>query len=199
MTRDPLDRYYTPDALALGCMRALLAGAHVPDVVLEPCSGGGAFGRAALACGVPSALGCDVDPEAAPGYPCDRVPAAAWTPPISAGQRVWIVTNPHYVGVYDTVAALRALQARTGAEVLALLLRETTIGQLMCSGDPPHALHVSAIRPRWGGAGGAGLSSGDTCGSVLSVWRRRPAGMDLWNVPTTIHALPAWRAKGRAS
>ena len=199
MSRDPLDRYYTPDALALGCMRALLSGAHRPDVVLEPCSGGGAFGRAALSLGVSAALGCDIDPDAAPGYPCERVPAATWSPALPDGKRVWIVTNPHYVGVYETVAALRALQERTGAEVLALLLRETTIGQLMCGTDPPHALHVSAIRPRWGGAGGAGLSSGDTCGSVLSVWRRRAPGLETWGIPTTIHALPPWRPKGKAA
>jgi len=107
---------------------------------------------------------------------------------------VWIVTNPHYRGVYDTVAEMRALQARVGASILALLLRATTIEQLVPGADPPDALWVSSLRPRWGGPGGAALRAGDTCGSVLAVWR--PAGAARG--PATIHAMPPWRPKGRA-
>lgn len=199
MARDPLDRYYTPDALAETCLRVLIerAGA-LPEVVLEPCAGGGAFGRAALRAGVQHVRGCDVDPEADPGYPCERVAVADWAPvlPAVAGQRseVWILTNPHYVGVYDTVATMRALQRQVGARILGLLLRATTIEQLLHRGDPPAALWVSDLRPRWGGPGGAALISGDTCGSVLAVWGRAPL-----RTATTIQALPAWRAKGRSS
>ena len=191
--RDPLDRYYTPDALALGCIRWLDRTMGQPSRVLEPCSGGGAFGRAALAewPGV-AVAGCDPDPEAFPGYLCDRVPLADWQPAVAPGITA-IVTNPHYVGVYETVATLRALQRRVSAAYLALLLRETTIGQLMAGDDPPHRIAVSPIRPRWGGAGGAALASGDTCGSALVVWSRSPQ-----TGQTTIEALPAWRPQGRA-
>lgn len=198
MPRDPLDRYYTPDGLAQTCLRVLIERLHQPPaVLLEPCSGAGAFGRAALAAGVRHVLGCDIDPAADPGYPCERVAAADWAPaiPAAAGARpdVWIVTNPHYQGVYETVATMRRLQAQTGARLLGLLLRATTIEQLMNRADPPAALWVSDLRPRWGGPGGADLASGDTCGSVLAVWGRQPL-----TTATTIHGMPAWRAKGRA-
>ena len=195
--RDPLDRYYTPDALADGCLAALIAWEGLsPGTLFEPCAGGGAFGRAALRAGVPAVRGCDVDLAADPGFACAPVPVAKWTPHFAPARQgaVWIVTNPHYRGVYDTVAEMRALQARVGASVLALLLRATTIEQLVPGADPPAALWVSSLRPRWGGPGGAALRSGDTCGSVLAVWR--PAGAARG--PATIHALPAWRPKGRA-
>ncbi len=193
MSRDPLDRYYTDDRLALTCLRWLIDCFEVPDVVLEPCSGGGAFGRAAqrAAPGV-SVWGCDVDPGAAPSYAWDLCPAADWRPVLGRGRRTWIVTNPHYQGIYDTVRDMRALQERTGAAILALLLRETTIGQLTAGDDPPHHFVVSPIRPRWGGPGGAALTSGDTCGSVLCVWETgvRPG------TTSRISLLPPWRAKG---
>ncbi len=195
MSRDPLDRYYTDDRLALACVRWLIDCFEVPDVVLEPCAGGGAFGRAAqkAAPGV-RVLGCDIDTAAAPGFPCDNRLAETWDPDLPADLPgpVWIVTNPHYQGVYETVRYMRSLQRRTGAAVLALLLRETTIGHLVAGNDPPHAFAVSPIRPRWGGPGGAALTSGDTCGSVLCVWERglRPGST------SRISLLPPWRAKG---
>jgi hypothetical protein len=193
MSRDPLDRYYTDDRLAAACVRWLIDCFNVPDVVLEPCSGGGAFGRAAQRA-APGVIvrGCDIDPDAAPGYPCDRVPVSTWRPPAGLPWRTWIVTNPHYQGIYDTVRDLRALQDRAGASVVALLLRETTIGQLVAGDDPPHHFVVSPIRPRWGGPGGAALTSGDTCGSVLCVWEEggRPGST------SRISLLPPWRAKG---
>jgi hypothetical protein len=193
MMRDALDRYYTPDALAVACLQVLVERlGQPPAVLLEPCAGGGAFGRAALALGIVDVRGCDVDPDAAPGYPCDQISAADWRPCVAGD--VWIVTNPHYTGIYDTVQTMRALQEHTRARVLALLLRATTIEQLLHRGDPPAALWVSDLRPRWGGPGGAALTSGDTCGSVLAVWGRAPL-----RTATTIQALPAWRAKGRAS
>jgi hypothetical protein len=193
MSRDPLDRYYTDDRLASACMRWLIDCFDAPDVVLEPCSGGGAFGRAAqrAAPGV-KVLGCDIDPDAAPGYPCDRVPVSTWRPPAGLPWRTWIVTNPHYQGIYDTVRDLRSLQDRAGASVVALLLRETTIGQLIAGDDPPHHFVVSPIRPRWGGPGGAALTSGDTCGSVLCVWEE----CERQGTTSRISLLPPWRAKG---
>jgi hypothetical protein len=196
MSRDPLDRYYTDDRLAARCIEWLLERYPEPSVVLEPCSGGGAFGRAAAQAMYqpmyqPIVLGCDIDPDADPGYRCDRVAAADWRPDLGGSRFVWIVTNPHYQGVYATIADMRALQAHAGASVLALLLRATVIEQVMNSDDTPHALAVSSQRPRWGGPGGASLASGDTCGSVLCVWQRHRGG------PTTIHGLGDWRPRGK--
>jgi hypothetical protein len=193
MSRDPLDRYYTDDRLAKRCIDWLLDRYPEPAVVLEPCSGGGAFGRAAMrAMHGPTVLGCDIDPGARPGYPCEQGSASDWRPDLGMSRPVWVVTNPHYQGVYATIADMRALQAHARASVLALLLRATVIEQIMNSDDTPHALAVSSQRPRWGGPGGASLASGDTCGSVLCVWQRHRGG------PTTIHGLGDWRPRGRA-
>ena len=119
--------------------------------------------------------------------------AADWRPELHGSWPVWIVTNPHYQGIYETIADMRALQERVGAQVLALLLRATVIEQIMNADDRPHALAVSAQRPRWGGPGGAGLTSGDTCGSVLCVWQRGHQ-----TTATTIHGLGDWRPRGRS-
>jgi len=63
VARDVLDRYYTPDALALECLRVTMA-LLPPDAVrvLEPHCGGGAFVRAARTL-LPSAqlTTCDLD------------------------------------------------------------------------------------------------------------------------------------------
>lgn len=63
--RDVLDRYYTPDALALACVRTLPKWI-VPPVVIEPSVGGGAFVRAIYE-SFPGAItiGVDVDEDAA--------------------------------------------------------------------------------------------------------------------------------------
>lgn len=189
MSRDPLDRYYTDPRLALGCLRWLQPQIHEVSVVLEPCSGGGAFGLAARTLWPDvTVLGCDIDPDANPGYPWDLTPMENWNPTLPPKQTVGIITNPHYVGVYDTVRDMRALQAQTKALWLALLLRETTLGQLMETPDPPHKVAVSPIRPTWGGPGGDLYDGGDNCGSALCLWR---AGASSY--PTTLHYLPAWR------
>ena len=88
---------------------------------------------------------------------------------------------------------MRYMQGRTGADVLALLLRATVIEQVMNLSNPPTAMAVSSQRPRWGGPGGKGLTSGDTCGSVLCVW-----GMGPTKTHTVIHGLGDWRPRGRA-
>jgi hypothetical protein len=195
MGRDPLDRYYTDDRLAERCIKWMLGKYAEPKVLLEPCAGGGAFGRAAMrAMNIPKVLGCDIDPNATPGFPCEQVSASDWRPEIGASAPVWIVTNPHYVGVYETITSMRYMQGRIGADVLALLLRATVVEQVMNLGDPPTAMAISSQRPRWGGPGGAGLTSGDTCGSVLCVWQKGPTH----GTETTIHGLGDWRPRGRA-
>lgn len=197
MARDPLDRYYTDDRLAARCIAWLLQRYPEPAAVLEPCAGGGAFGRAARRA-MPEVIvrGCDVDPDAAPGYPCERMPVADWRPDLGKTWPAWIVTNPHYDDVYATVDTMRRLQQHVKAPVLALLLRSTTIDRLLNANDPPHMIAVSPQRPRWSGPGGAGLTSGDTCGSVLCVWGT--GNGDQRNGETVVRAsgLGDWRPKG---
>jgi len=191
--RDPLDRYYTPEPLA----KTLVHWTHEtiaqepPDFVLEPCAGDGVFGRMAMQVfSTPCAVrGCDVDPDATPGYPWDQVSVEAWRPQTEGN--TWILTNPHYTGVYETISRLRNLQNRTQARLLGLLLRATTIEQMMNLGDPPHILAVSDIRPRWRGPGGALHPSGDTCGSVWCIW----TSMNKITSGSNLHGLPHWREK----
>jgi hypothetical protein len=198
--RDPLDRYYTPHALARGCLRwlALTAergGMGRPQAVAEPCAGAGAFGWAAREVwGSAVALeGCDIDRDASPGFRCVTAPAAEWTP---RGVNPWILTNPHYADVYTTIRVMRDMQERAQAPVLGLLLRATTLERVMASDDVPHQIAITGQRPRWEGPGGAALRSGDTCGSVFCVWYRA-WGVTLAGAPSLIVGLPQWRAVGR--
>ena len=193
MGRDALDRYYTPDALAEACLSLMLGDLPWPDCLrfAEPCCGGGAFGRAARRL-MPSRVrvkGCDLDPEASPGFAFDVCSLDDWR----SGGLDLIATNPPYKNVYEGVLKMRALQLESGAARLGLLLRATTIEQIMCSDDPPDEIYVSRQRPRWGGAGGAACSSGDTCGSAFMVWH-----LDWRPRLTTIKGMPDWRPRGRA-
>lgn len=195
MGRDELDRYYTPDALAEACLQLMLVGlGDAPWRFAEPCCGGGAFGRAALRA-MPSmrVRGCDIDPEASPGFDFDVCALDDWGP----GDLDMIATNPPYKSVYEAVAKMRALQLGSGAARLGLLLRATTIEQIMCSDDPPHEVHVSRQRPRWGGAGGAALASGDTCGSAFMIWNIWPQ-YSFNKRHTIIKGMADWRPRGRA-
>ena len=69
MTRDALDRYYTPQALADAVVTSLAR--DLGDIsygsCLEPHSGKGAFVRALRAHGAARVVTCDVDPEAVRG------------------------------------------------------------------------------------------------------------------------------------
>lgn len=198
MPRDPLDRYYTDDRLADRCIEWLLSRYPEPVVVLEPCSGGGAFGRAAMrAMDGLTVRGCDIDPDAAPGYDCEQVAVSDWRPDPDRWWPTWIVTNPHYDDVYATIATMRRLQRDTKASVLALLLRSTTIDRLLNADDPPHMIAVSPQRPRWGGPGGAALTSGDTCGSVLCVWGLGPGDQRDDEPVASAFGLGYWRPRGR--
>jgi hypothetical protein len=183
MGRDALDRYYTPDALAEACLSLMLGDLPWPDCLrfAEPCCGGGAFGRAARRL-MPSRVrvkGCDLDPEASPGFAFDVCSLDDWR----SGGLDLIATNPPYKNVYEGVLKMRALQLESGAARLGLLLRATTIEQIMCSDDPPDEIYVSRQRPRWGGAGG------------LPAPAETPAGLPSWSGTSTgARAAPPSRA-----
>jgi hypothetical protein len=205
--RDPFDAYYTPAALADACL-SVLPG--VFNTVLEPMAGGASFLRAAKERWLPHHLeGCDIDNRGALNLSHPRPIQVHnsrvddWHPDCVG--RTLIATNPAYRNIYQVIAQHRALQDRTGAEVLGLLLRATTIEQLMSGEDPPCAIYVSDLRPVWDGPGGElhrklkkdgtlGAKVSDNCGSAWCVWlrpaRTRRAG------PTLLDALPAWRIKG---
>lgn len=213
--RDPFDAYYTPDPLAAACL-SVLQGSF--SRVLEPMAGGAAFLRAAQARGGPTIelRGCDIDTRGAleVRHPApihiDRCSLTDWCPepdPVEYDKptrRTLIATNPAYRNVYQVIAQTRALQQRTGAAELGLLLRATTIEQIMCGTDAPCEIYVSDLRPVWDGPGGElhrkskkdgtlGAKVSDNCGSAWCVWRR-PAGPPRGR--TVIDALPAWRTKG---
>lgn len=63
--RDPLDRFFTPDALAVAIVARLAERIPEPAMILEPSCGGGAFVRACRA-RWPEAriIARDIDPEA---------------------------------------------------------------------------------------------------------------------------------------
>ena len=206
--RDPFDAYYTPDALAAACL-AVLPGTF--QTVLEPMAGGAAFLRAAQARWSPALLrGCDIDPrgvlDAAHPAPIHvgRSRLEDWAP--ACVGRTLIVTNPAYRSIYQVIAQARALQDRSGADVLGLLLRATTIEQLIGGADPPCEIYVSDLRPVWDGPGGElhrklrkdgtpGAKASDQCGSAWCVWLR-PRGAPR-SGRTQLDALTAWRTKGR--
>lgn len=195
--RDPLDRYYTPDALARACLRAVAELVNnEPARVLEPYAGGGAFMRAARRLwSHVEVAGCDVDPEApaltAPeGLQVQVCPAAEWEP--SPWPVPWVVSNPPYRDVYETVAEARALQARCHGSRLGLLLRATVLSRLMTSDDPPAHVFIARQRPRWGGPGGAALKASDSVDAAWCVWEREVV------YRTELHPLD-WRAAGRGA
>ena len=181
MTRDPLDRYYTPDALAQACLRAMadVSWGFDPLRVIEPYAGGGAFLRAALRLW-PTVYpeGCDVDPEApvlaAPDLHVQACPAAEYCP--APYGLTWIVSNPPYRDVYETVDEARELQARVQGTRMGLLLRATVLSRLMCSDDPPAHVFIARQRPRWGGPGGAAVKSSDSVDAAFCVWEAGTVG-----------------------
>ena len=194
MRRDPLDRYYTPDALADACLAFLRDSRHftAPEVVYEPCAGGGAFGRAAHRHALHTqVVGCDPDLDAPANahFHVDPCCVEHWSP--TPNPHGFILTNPHYTNIYETIVTMRSLQARTDARILGLLLRATTLEHLMASGDPPYAIGITRQRPRWGGPGGAQLTSSDSRGSVWAVWRREKCRT------STLYPMADWRPRGR--
>jgi hypothetical protein len=199
--RDPLDRYYTDFRLARACVQWACERGGAVHVLLEPCAGGGAFGRAAQLDGYANlVLGCDIDPAARPGYPCTTQPVEQWAPRVvPPGKRtnydfyIGIITNPHYQDIHATVKQMRDLQTRVDANWLALLLGEHTLSALLASDDPPHRIAVSRIRPQWGGPGGAMYDRGDNRNSMLCLWDWGSMRDDR----TTIELLPQWRAPGK--
>ena len=193
MSRDPLDRYYTPPELAEACVRWLrLHGLR--DRLYDPCAGGGAWLDAARRVDPEMQVGGrDIDQDA-PAVLDGRAECgglAEWQP---AADLWFVATNPPYGQVDDWIRILLDhLRAERIAGV-ALLMRLTAIEWLMEIALPPDDLVVSSQRARWGGPGGAQYASGDSCGVVLAVWRTTT----MHRPNARIWPLGQWRPRGRS-
>lgn len=176
-TRDPLDRFFTPDALASLIVTTLAEHIAPPARILEPSVGGGAFVRAARAAWSSAhIIGCDVDPLAEGLRLVDeahvgdflsmdlRADLAIGNPPFSADRAI-----PHVEA------------ARRAAPVVAFILPWSPLGgvdrwESLMHASPP--VHAWPIRPRpW----------------PASV---RETALFVWSGPaetTSIRWLPRWR------
>lgn len=203
--RHAADAYFTPDGLAEACLLATVrmfcdGGRKCPGLMLEPCAGAGAFGRAARRLWGPEVRGCDIENHNT-GYPLDLCDFNEWSP--ERQLYTLIATNPPYRGIRQTLADFRAFQRKQAMPILAggnppilgLLLRETMTAALVASTDRPHVIFTTDQRPKWGGPGGVQHKSGDTCGAIFAVWPTLEAlAVDQ---PVKAYALPDWRPRGR--
>lgn len=171
--RAPLDAYWTPDACALACVRAVdahLGRAIGSRGVLEPSVGGGAWVRAVREVWPASVVhAVDVDPNA-PGLElADRTKVGDFLT-LDLKPRDVVIGNPpysgHFLGWLD-----RSLEL---APVVAYVLRSTALGSKLRAGwwaaHPPAVIWTLSPRPRWEGPGARPES--DTCDSVLVLWDR---------------------------
>jgi hypothetical protein len=132
VSRDVLDRYYTPDALALSIVRAVeseIGAARWREIVqvFEPSVGGGAFARAIKQGGDRRVIGCDLDPEAAGRASCDTFFVRDWLDPEWGADGLpfpdLVIGNPPFRNAETHV---RASLAR--APLVCFLLRASILG-----------------------------------------------------------------------
>ncbi len=173
--RAALDGYWTPDACALACTRAVASVLpRAPRTILEPAAGGGAWVRAAREVWgpVPWIEAWDLDGKA-PALTEDVGASEAHRYDYlgTAAHRFDLVLgNPPY--------ARDAFQAwldkpLTHAGAVAWLLRSTALGSAKRAAwwgaHAPSHVWVLSTRPRWGGPGAR--PSSDSVDSVLVLWQ----------------------------
>lgn len=174
--RDPLDRYYTPDPVALACVDALRREAWMPASasVLEPSCGGGAFLRALKAAGVRDVVAMDVDPDAAGLTLVSSMVGDFLTAevPMTDERPDWIIGNPPYTNVEAHI--LRALEvARVG---VAMLLRVSTLEgvdryrRVWSQHQPAYVWHL-VRRPYFSGPTVVGKQT-DNATYIFVVWHK---------------------------
>ena len=171
--RDKLDRYYTPDLFADACLslavRALAEQSGKTERVIrfiEPCTGGGAFLRAAERAGHIPVGGCDVDPDA-PGLKLDgveRTPLNLYRPP----RADLVITNYPYKMGPNGIRQLLQVGERAGAGLVATVARETVLYALVREGLAPAWAFGTTQRPKWEGPGRQ--SQTDFVATVLLCW-----------------------------
>lgn len=175
--RDALDRYYTPDHVARACVGALAwrPTTLVPEVVLDPHVGGGAFARAARRQWGEHVyvLGSDLDP-AAPGYPDTDL----WFSgtdflegPSSWGTRGIdiIIGNPPYNNAEAHVRRALEVAPYVGFLLRAGFLAGRARGDGLWKEFPPRSVHILSRRPSFTADGRS-----DSADYVWVQWDRRP-------------------------
>ena len=178
--QDPLDRFYTPDALAASIVARLAERIPEPATILEPSAGGGAFVRA---CRVrwPSAriIAIDLDPEAVgvaladDGQTGDFL--AADLPRVDL-----VIGNPPF----------------TGANAIAQVSRARELGAVVCfilpwgpmGGAARWRCHASVAPPRWAWCITPRPWPDNARETAAFVWTEGPPPED-----TRVSWLGAWR------
>lgn len=142
-TRDPLDRFFTPDALCNEIARHLWTLGHRPKSVTEPSVGGGSFMRAARRWW-PLALrrGVDIDPDAEGFRDCDEHDVADWLTCDQPGYKVdLILGNPPFTGTKAIAHVERCLEV---ADAVALILPWAPLGGVQAW---DHLMDAPTCRP----------------------------------------------------
>lgn len=173
--RAALDAYWTPDACALGCVRALAAVLpRAPRTILEPAAGGGSWVRAARAVWGkrPWIEAWDVDPKA-PALTDDVGASMAHRHDYLTATPLdcdLVLGNPPYARAEFQAWLDRPL---THARAVAWLLRSTALGSgkraAWWPANPPSHIWTLCTRPRWQGPGAR--PSSDAVDSVLVLWQ----------------------------
>lgn len=187
--RDPLDRYWTPDALAASIVAEL--GIPRGALCLEPHVGGGAFARALLAAGCDVVVS-DIDPDA-PGL---RVPEARasccldfrdFAFSVPGGGFDWVVGNPPFRGWESHVDA-GLLTARCVAYLLPLGCLEGQRRLAWWRDHPPDRAIVLPGRPRWGGPNAR--TGSPPRGHAVIVWSAAGIAAGPGRPPPALSWLP---------
>jgi len=158
MSRDALDRYYTPHDGIVTWLLTLHPQILMPDLanldktstVLEPCAGTGRIARCLRAHGLDVITG-DYDKEVDVDHHWDFTLAAHTTAPATD----WIITNPPYKRATDMVIAARARCARV-AMLMRLTWMEPTFERRRIwtrPGQAPQYVHPIHPRPSFDGVG----------------------------------------------
>jgi hypothetical protein len=170
---DPLERYYTPQPIALSLCRRWqkhIAGQWAVD----PFAGGGVWLNAALEVGAASVEGCDLDPLA-PVVTAGRAVVGHGVEYIGRlYQREVVLTNPPFSLTNATVQAIQAaiIEGRISAAIMLarLTMAEGQGRRHLWRAFPPAAAVVPAGRIAWDGPGGDLMAGTDNFGSLAVLW-----------------------------
>lgn len=173
MSRDHLDRYYTPAWPTEALLRRLPL--REGDTILEPCAGQGGIARVLERHGHQVITG-DFDPEAPVDHHWDWT--QAYLHPGRYRERIdqnigWIITNPPYAVAEAIVRASRGICPR-----VAVLLRLTWLEPVSSRQDLLNDLARVIVTPR---VSYTGDGATDSTGSAWFIWtqaRRRRASSD---------------------
>ena len=190
MSRDPLDRYYTPPRFADAICDYLAREGCMPASILDPSAGGGhLLARARLRWPDAKTLGADVDPEATGHEHCtERWLHFDWlsAPVGGAPERADLVlTNPPYRGAVDHLERSIAAADKWCVAILRGTILESDARVDFWRHHPPWRVLRCVQRVSFIGTG-----SSDTVSPSVIIWRT--GGM--WSAETTMDLLD-WRGR----